>query len=370
LGALLKGEKELLEGDSSKKELVKVKEVSPLEQGFSKWKLLNQQYQKKNYVKGDGALKDETSKNLTWKIKNTKNDMTLEEEKKLTYDNYLYLYNIESKTYLHCHKEGHKDSEIVLQVTSEVKEEDILNFKKIKKEETFNIMFCQSVVQNLLNYLVSLNTNTYVQNDVILLNHSLQELIIFTTDSNEKDALIREGIVHHDRQEMLREFGIIKHTFDIIQLLIEKDITSFENLNDEKNKNYNKAIRLSLKLLKVSCKNNMKNGKEVFSYFNFLFKYINYDYGLNDLIQTILEDNSLVLPNIEKEELNFFLDKFKEYNEIKYIQFLSALCSVGNESVLKNQNFILNKIFINEYDEFKKIILIPYVKHLFLKLLG
>jgi hypothetical protein len=145
-------------------------------------------------------------------------------ERIILYDSYIRFKNLDTNTWIHIESKEEEEVKILkVEASTERNEEDVFNIKKVKEFEIKNIQFAQSVFLPLNIIYQKIQKKQNIKEDFLILIHILSELIIFCTESNQIDPLIREGIPIYKRQNIIREFDIVNMIVEILIFLIDDE---------------------------------------------------------------------------------------------------------------------------------------------------
>lgn len=70
-----------------------------------------------------------------------------------------------------------------------------------------------------------------------------------------------------------------------------------------------------------------------------------------DTLMELFRDNYNLLKNIADDQILFFIFRLRNTGrKSSYIKFLSILCRCGDEALTNNQNFICEKLIVENHD--------------------
>jgi hypothetical protein len=180
-------------------------------------------------------------------------------------------------------------------------------------------------------------------------------------DYSETAALKKVGIPIKDRQNSVRQLKVFDLVMKLISLSFESKLVTKDNVTKKKRK-YGQTFELGYKLLKICCSYNTANGEYLYKYMNTIQQHLEYEIGAAEALLDIIKDNDKVLNQITEAQIDYFLDLIlRGDGEASLVSYVTALCSYQNNPVIKNQNYILNKL-LKDKKKARTILVTPYVR--------
>ena len=163
----------------------------------------------------------------------------------------------------------------------------------------------------------------------------LEHLIIFCSESEVKDPLLRDGLPVANNQELLFSQDIHKLLIRMIQLK-----ASMSEMNIGK---------LCYVLLRCMIKGSTENATQLFPYINVFKAHIsNPVYNVCEMLIELYRDNYAVLKDVDVELVNEIFDHIKGHGmHAACFELLSVLCVCDNVAVPRAQSVVLNAVMAN-----------------------
>lgn len=236
-------------------------------------------------------------------------------------------------------------------------DEDVFSMTIAPDEEINDLLHVQALTPVLSDFERRLaDREPITQEKINIVTQTLTNLILFCTDSKEKNPFKREGIPYENRQRVLRERHTIDTLMRIIQLPFENGYTTFDSLRQSRNKQLHRLVRLCYRLIKQICKNNKSNGAYMVQHLGILQSHLEYSLSEEALLE-ILDQNMELLSQISSDQIRFFIDLVKKERSPQSIEFLSTICSCDDKPVVKNQDMICSLLL--EDSESRKVLVLP-----------
>ncbi|KAF0982201.1 hypothetical protein FDP41_012062 [Naegleria fowleri] len=240
-------------------------------------------------------------------------------------------------------KNGSKNT-YPLYSTNVLYEQDVFSVYRVPQQELEDLLFVQSIIPMIESFTKKVQARVIKRPDdfkVLMqtLLPAISQLIYFLTDSDEEDPLKREGIPFKNRQNILRERGIIDMIMQLIEQLVDQVpemVSSGDTLlkvvfqqNDSSwtesdLASYHYLIRNLYRVVKQSVKLNTENGLYMAKYITQIQQHIKLDVGASVALIEILTNNYNLLVRMPKEQIKYFVTLLVDEEENMSDESLSS----------------------------------------------
>jgi hypothetical protein len=164
-----------------------------------------------------------------------------------------------------------------------------------------------------------------------------------------------------ERQKLLREQGILREIFKILESFTErtlggekngkvKSVVPLSEIRDAKHQYYKRMLRLCYRILRHSTQDYRKSQEYVAKNFSLMQKQIGYDILAEDTLAALLHNNKkLLVKHIRRKEIDIFVDLVRKNKpEYRYLNYLSDLCVSHESAIHVTQDMIGDVLLRNE----------------------
>ncbi|KAL6077190.1 Inositol 1,4,5-trisphosphate receptor type 1, variant 2 [Balamuthia mandrillaris] len=230
-------------------------------------------------------------------------------------------------------------------------DEDVFAIVATTTEEVNNLLQVVGQISVIENY-----TNKLAEGEIADLGKGsaegkrvmdvLKDLINSCTIATDENPLTREGIPVTARQNLLREQNIIGVLMRLLKQTWSMRSLQFGDIFKPENYTACTITAYAYRMLRQILKKNVHNRMVMSKFVNFLQKRISFPQATETLLE-LFKNNRQLLDNIGDEQIYFFIILLKSKGrQASYVTFLSALCKCYHEALPKNQNFICEKLLI------------------------
>nr|AAT47836.1 inositol 1,4,5-triphosphate receptor [Oikopleura dioica] len=189
-------------------------------------------------------------------------------------------------------------------------------------------------------------------------------------DNEDSETVQMQSIEKaRERQKLLREQGIIREIFKILEAFKEPDgekeekeeegtsTVSLSDIRDNKHQCYKRMLRLCYKILRHSTQDYRKSQEYVAKNFSLMQKQIGYDILAEDTLAALLHNNKqLLVKHIRRKEIDIFVELVRRNKpEYRYLNYLSDLC-VSHETAINVTQDLIGNVLLKTEENFNLLI--------------
>lgn len=302
--------------------------------------------------------------------------------KKVQTNDYFRLKHPSTDSWIHVSRPSSHSTYQRVTCTTKMFEQDVFHFSKVSQSELDDVLTVSSYIPIMTYFKSKLHDDLIEKSDIKLYINVLSSAIRFCTISEETDPLVRSGIPVRNRQNIIKDMGIISIVMDVITVLLKKHITieDLVMINEKPEKLiYFDIIQYSFRLVRQAVIGNESNGLYMAQYINFIQTLIEHSISASEALLEILSNNYALLNMITNDQIDFFvkllydiptsgtlskisaLKVSKGLKKAVYLSFLTSLIICEGKTVFKNQRYISDLLFVTYKDHMRKVFIIPKI---------
>ncbi|KAG2373818.1 hypothetical protein C9374_011703 [Naegleria lovaniensis] len=304
--------------------------------------------------------------------------------KKVQTNDYFRLKHPSTDSWIHVSRPSSHSTYQRVTSTTKMFEQDVFHFSKVSQSELDDVLTVSSYIPIMSYFKSKLQDDLIEKSDIKLYINVLSSAIRFCTISEETDPLVRSGIPVRNRQNIIKELGIISIVMDVITILLKKQITidDLAMIYEKPEKLiYFDIIQYSFRLVRQAVIGNESNGLYMAQYINFIQTLIEHSISASEALLEILSNNYTLLNMITNDQIDFFVKLLYEIptsgtlskisgvkgskglKKAVYLSFLTSLIICEGKTVYKNQRYISDLLFVTYKDHMRKVFIVPKISY-------